>query len=62
MGEIRYDVIEREAASRVFRCSLFVVRDVKAGEVFSKENVRSICSGYGLHTRTWARCWALIRF
>jgi len=61
LGKINYDVTKREAASRVFRRSLFVVKDIKAREKFTKENVRSIRPGHGLHTRYWEdvlRCTA----
>ncbi len=51
LGEAQYEVNEREAKSRVFRRSLFAVEDIKAGEVLTEANVRSIRPGYGLHTR-----------
>ena len=48
LGEVRYEVGEQEAKSRVFRRSLFVVKAMKAAEVLTEENVRSIRPGYGL--------------
>ena len=51
LGEVHYGVSEQEANSRIFRRSLFVVQDAKAGQKLSESNIRSIRPGHGLHTR-----------
>ena len=51
LGTIHYGVSEHEQASHVFRRSLFVIRNMEEGEMFTSENVRSIRPGHGLHTR-----------
>ena len=51
LGAVHFGVSEREASSRAFRRSLFVVCDVAKGETFTADNVRSIRPATGLHTR-----------
>ena len=43
-----YDLTEKMKKSREFSRSLFVVKDMKTGETFTEENIRSIRPGYGL--------------
>jgi pseudaminic acid synthase len=48
LGKVSYGPTEKEKKSLVFKRSLYIVKDVKAGEVLTHENLRAIRPGYGL--------------
>ena len=48
LGTVCYDLTRKQQESKVFRRSLFAVKDIKAGEKFTADNVRSIRPGHGL--------------
>lgn len=51
LGCVSYGATEAEKKSLVFRRSLYVVKDMQAGEVLTKENLRAIRPGLGLATK-----------
>jgi N-acetylneuraminate synthase len=51
LGKVHYGVSPREARTRPYRRSLFVVSAVRKGDRFTEENVRSIRPAHGLHPR-----------
>lgn len=48
MGDVSYKLSERTRRNREFSRSLFVVKDMKEGEIFTEENIRSIRPAFGL--------------
>ncbi|GEO04644.1 sialic acid synthase [Adhaeribacter aerolatus] len=48
LGKIQYGVQKAEQKSRLFKRSVYVAADIKAGDNFSKENLRVIRPGNGL--------------
>lgn len=48
LGRPHYDLLGAEQGNIQFRRSLYVTADVKAGEVISRQNVRSVRPGLGL--------------
>jgi len=51
LGQVSYGATEPEKKSLVFRRSLYIVQDLKAGDVLTKENVRAIRPGLGLPSK-----------
>jgi pseudaminic acid synthase len=51
LGAVQYGPTPHEIKTRAYRRSLFVVRELKKGDLFTSENVRSIRPADGLHPR-----------
>lgn len=51
LGEVQYGIQETEKKSLAFKRSIYVVEDIKEGEIFTNKNLRLIRPGDGLHPR-----------
>lgn len=51
VGTVSYRPGEKEIQSRQYRRSLYIVEDIKAGEVITEKNMRAIRPGLGLPTK-----------
>ena len=51
IGEINYQLTEKQKKGRDFSRSLYVVKDIKKGEEVTEENVKSVRPGFGLHPK-----------
>ena len=50
-GKVDYSMTEKKKKSRQHSRSLYVAKAIKKGEIFTKENIRSIRPGYGMHPK-----------
>jgi pseudaminic acid synthase len=55
VGTVSYDLTEKQIKGRDFSRSLYVIKDIKKGEVITEENVRSIRPGFGMHPKEFKR-------
>ncbi len=51
LGVVDYSLNQKRGKQRRFSRSLYISQDIKEGEVFSEENIKSVRPGYGLHPK-----------
>ena len=51
IGEVSYKPTEKQIKGRAFSRSLYVIKDIKKGEVITENHVRSIRPGFGMHPK-----------
>jgi pseudaminic acid synthase len=51
IGQVSYELTDKQIKGRDFSRSLYVVKDIKKGEVITEEQVKSIRPGFGGHPK-----------
>ena len=51
LGKTSYGPTEKEKKSLIFRRSLYIVQDMRKGDILTKENLRAIRPGLGMHPK-----------
>lgn len=53
IGVVDYKLTEKQVKAKDYSRSLYVIQDIKVGEVITEENVRSIRPGFGMHPKEY---------
>lgn len=53
-GTIHYGGVKSEESTKKFRRSLYICKDMKKGDIFTSDNLKSKRPGYGLHTKYYS--------
>ena len=51
LGRVDYRMTDKKKKSRQFSRSLYVAKDIKKGEIFTEDNIKSVRPGYGMHPK-----------
>ena len=55
LGKATYELTEKQISGKNFARSLYVVEDIKAGEIFTSKNIRVIRPGFGEHPKYYEK-------
>lgn len=59
IGVVDYTLTEKQVKGKDFSRSLYVVEDIKAGDIITEKNVRSIRPGFGMHPKYYSNILGL---
>jgi len=51
LGKVTYNLTPKVEKSKIFARSLYISKDIKKGDTFTKVNIRSVRPGFGLHPK-----------
>ena len=51
IGNVSYELGPKAKIQSIFKRSIFAAKDIKKGEVFTRENIKIVRPGYGLHPK-----------
>ena len=51
LGKVDYSMSEKKRKSRQFARSLYVAKEIKKGELFTEENIKSVRPSFGMHPK-----------
>lgn len=60
IGELNYNLTEKQLKGRDFCRSLYVVEDIKVGDIITADNVRSIRPGFGMHPKYYQKVLGMV--
>jgi len=55
IGQISYKLTEKQLSGKAFSRSLYVVNDIKEGELITEDNIKSVRPGFGLHPKYYTQ-------
>ena len=55
IGEISYQLTEKQVAGKAFSRSLYIAEDIKEGELFTDKNIKSVRPGFGMHPKYYSK-------
>jgi len=53
LGKVTYEIQEAEKNSRIFKRSIYASKDIRAGELFTPDNIKIIRPAFGMEPKHW---------